>query len=419
MTLFDRIDTPGCGCDTSDLAAALLPVDTALTRGLALVDPLTATEDLPLHQANGRVLAEPVKARADLPRFDNSGMDGFALRLADLKGIKTLPVCGTSAASDTPQPLPAGTAMRIFTGAPVPAGADTVVMQEWTTHTGDNVTFAKLPQIGSNIRRQGEDQNAGTPVLTAGQRLNARHLAICAGAGHGSVSVFRKPKIALLMTGDELIAPGAEATGGAIWDVNTPLLTAILGETTDINLVYQVPDSFDAMVDALKAAAQDVDLVITSGGVSVGDRDHVKPALNILGAEKAVSGVAIKPGKPITLSRLGQVPVVSLPGNPLSAYVTWQVFGKPMLNKLCGLSEAVPPRRLVCAHTALRHKPGRCEYRPARLCGMDHSGLEVVECPATTHSGHLGPMAQSDGLVLIPGDIDETATGDLLEFMPF
>ncbi len=419
MTLFDRIDTPGCGCDTSDLTAALLPVDTALNRGLALVDPLTTTEELPLHQANGRVLAEPIKTRADLPRFDNSGMDGYALRLADLDETKSLQVCGTSAASDTPQPLPAGTAMRIFTGAPVPAGADTVVMQEWTTRTGDTVTFEKLPQIGSNIRRQGEDQCTGTTVMTAGQRLNARHLAICAGAGHGSVPVVRKPKVALLMTGDELIAPGAAATGGAIWDVNTPLLTAVLSDVADISILYQVPDSFNAMVDALTSAASDVDLVITSGGVSVGDRDHVKPALNLLGAETTVSGVAIKPGKPITLSRLGQVPIVSLPGNPLSAYVTWQVFGKPMLNRLCGLSAAVPPRRLVRAHTALRHKPGRCEYRPARLCGMDQSGLEVVECPSTTHSGHLGPMAHSDGLVLIPGDIDRTATGDLLEFMPF
>ncbi|MBT8167668.1 molybdopterin molybdotransferase MoeA [Falsiruegeria litorea] len=419
MTLFDRIDTPGCGCDTRDLAATLLPVDTALNRGLALVDPLTATEDLPLHQASGRVLARPVKARADLPRFDNSGMDGYALRLTDLNGTKTLPVCGTSAASDAPQPLPAGTAMRIFTGAPVPAGADTVVMQEWTTRTGNMVTFEKRPQTGSNIRRQGEDQRANATVLTAGQRLNARHLAICAGAGHGSVSVVSKPKIALLMTGDELIAPGAEATGGAIWDVNTPLLTSVLSDVADISFVYQVPDSFDAMIDAISSAAQDVDLVITSGGVSVGDRDHVKPALNLLGAEIAVSGVAIKPGKPITLSRLGRVPIISLPGNPLSAYVTWQVFGNPMLNKLCGLTEAVPPRRLVRAQTELRHKPGRCEYRPARFCGMDHSGLEVVECPSATHSGHLGPMAQADGLVLIPGDIDKTATGDLLEFMPF
>lgn len=419
MTLFDRIDTPGCGCDTSDLTAALLPVDTALKQGLALVDPLTTTEELPLNQANGRVLAQPVKARADLPRFDNSGMDGYALRLADLGRNNTLPVCGTSAASDTPQPLPAGTAMRIFTGAPVPAGADTVVMQEWTTRTDDTVTFEKLPQPGSNIRRQGEDQRVGTTVLAAGQRLSARHLAICAGAGHGTVSAYRKPKVALLMTGDELIAPGENATGGAIWDVNTPLLTAILSDLADIAFVYHVPDSFDAMVNTLKTAAQDVDLVITSGGVSVGDRDHVKPALTLLGAETAVSGVAIKPGKPITLSQIDQVPIVSLPGNPLSAYVTWQVFGKPMLNKLCGLTEAVPPRRLVRAQTALRHKPGRCEYRPARLCGMDQSGLEVVECPSATHSGHLGPMAHADGLVLIPGDIDTTATSDLLEFMPF
>ncbi len=420
MTVLDRIRTPGCDCDSAGVAPALASVPEAVTAALALARPVTGSEVVPLAAARGRVLARDVTARADMPRFDNAGMDGYALRAADLAEGAPLPLAGTCAAGEAAADLPPGAAMRIYTGAVLPRGADAVVMQEHARAGARTVEILTPPAPGANIRRRGEDRHAGQRVLRAGTRIDARAIAICAGAGAGEVRVHRRPRVALLLTGDEIVPAGQALPGGAIWDVNTPMLTGLAQEAGgEVVAVRQVPDDPAALRAALAEAAGAADMVITSGGVSVGDRDHLKPALQAAGGRIAVSGVAIKPGKPVTVGELDGAVVLALPGNPVSAFVTWQVLGRPVAARLGGSGAAQPPRRHVRPAEALRHKPGRCEFRPARLLGYDHTGVERVAAQGGTHSGRLDPLMQADGLVLIPGDRAEVPAGDLLEFLPF
>ena len=420
MTLSAPIPAAACGCDCPELVARLMPVNEALAAGLALAQPVDGREEVCLRAARGRVLAQPVTARSDMPRFDNSGMDGYALRLADLPASSALPVSGVCAAGDGPAALKPGTMMRIYTGAPVPRGADTVVMQEHVERSGDMARILHLPEAGSNVRRRGEDQRQGDEVLAAGHLLDARKLAICAGAGVGKLPVVRKPKIGLILTGDELCAPGQNVDGGEIWDVNTPMLTALCEEAgANIAAIRHVPDNPAELHAALAGIADEMDMIVTSGGVSVGDRDHLKPVLTSLGARIAVSGVALKPGKPVTISRLGRAMVVSLPGNPVSAFVTWHLLGRPILDRLLGRAVVGMSRRLVRTRSRIVHKPGRREYRPASIVGTDDTGHEVVSCGAQTHSARLAPLAHSDGAVLIPSDTGCIEAGDTLEFLPF
>jgi len=418
MTIFEPIKSTACGCDSTPGAPALMPVCDAVAATLALAETVAETETLPLQAALGRYLAAPVLARADIPRFDNAAMDGYALRCADLTDDGVLPVRGECAAGDAPEPLPKGGAMRIFTGAPVPQGADAVVRQEDATRIGNRVRFAGAPRVGGAIRRAGETRRQGEVMLAAGVRLAPQDLAICASAGAGTVTVRRQLRAALLVTGDELCPAGEDLAGGAIWDVNTPLLKALC-DAAGISLVSvaRCPDRLDDLSAAIAALAGTVDLILTSGGVSVGDRDHVKPALRALGAELAVSGVAIKPGKPVTVSRLDGSVILSLPGNPVAAFVTWQVLGRPLVARLAGV-EAGPVRRHVRATTALRHKPGRCEYRPARIVGYDGDGIERIASADHVNSADLAALARADGLILIPGDCDRIEPDDLLEFLP-
>ena len=418
MTIFEPIESTACGCDSAPGVPALMPVCDAVAAALALTAAVAETEKVPLHAALGRYLAAPVRARADIPRFDNAAMDGYALRCADLADGALLPVGGECAAGDAPGSLPQGVAMRIYTGAPIPQGADAVVPQEEVTRIGDRLRVAAPPQAGAAIRRTGETRRQGEVMLTPGLRLAPQHLAICASAGVGTVTVRRRLRAALIVTGDELSSAGEELMGGAIWDANTPMLTALCDEAgVSLATLARFPDRLDDLSAALAALAGTVDLILTSGGVSVGERDHVKPALRALGAEVAVSGVAIKPGKPVTVSRLDGSVILSLPGNPLAAFVTWQVLGRPLIARLAG-GEAGPVRRHVRASTALRHKPGRCEYRPARIVGYDGDGIERIACADHVNSADLAVLARADGLILIPGDCDRIEPGDLLEFLP-
>ncbi len=418
MTVFERIESAACGCDDLHRPGALMPVHEAVAAALALVTPIAQTEDLPLEKALGRCLAAPVLARSDMPRFDNAAMDGYALRYADLHDGAPLPVWGGCAAGDAPAALTAGTMMRIFTGAPIPKGADTVVMQEAVERSGDHARVVGPVRVGSNIRKAGGDQRQGDVVLAPGPRLAAKHLAICAGAGAGYVTVRRQLRIALVLSGDEITPAGDPVQGGAIWDVNTPMLRALCQDAgAKIIAVRQVPDQRAALAAALADLAGKVDMILTSGGISVGARDPVKPALRDLGARIPVSGVAIKPGKPVTVSQLGTSVVLSLPGNPVAAFVTWHVLGRPLVDRLCG---AAPPvaRRHVRAAAPIPHRPGRCEYRPASIIGYDGQGIEIARCAPNVNSANLGPLAAADGLVLIPADTEQVAVGDMLEFLP-
>lgn len=376
---------------------------------------------LPLSQAVGRVLADPVKARTMAPPFDNAAMDGYALRCADLRGAGpwVLPVAGRVPAGQGAPSLSGGKALRVFTGALLPDGADAVVMQEAVRREGKTVWLDHRPYPGQNIRRAGEDMAAGATILNTGQRLDARTIAACAAAGQSEISVRRAIRVALLVTGDEVRQPDEALGIAGIRDVNTPMLRAALARP-DVSLikVTQAADERQRLARDLTALGKEVDLIVTTGGISVGEEDHVKPALDMAGGEIAFSGVALKPGKPVSFGRIGGAFWLGLPGNPVSAFVTWQVFGIALLDRLRG----VEPRRRshqVVLENAISRKLGRCELRPACLGDRDDAGRDVVRCGSATHSARVATLAACDGLIRLPSDLAEASSGTLLDFFPF
>ena len=420
MTVLTRLDSPACGCDSRDVLAGLLSIDQAQARIEAEAAPVADTETLPLARAAGRVLAAPVRAATASPRFDNAAMDGYAICTAALtgQGHWRLPVLGRMAAGQGPAEASAeGGAVRIFTGAPIPPGADAVVMQEHVHRTGDHILLRARPAPGSHIRRAGEEMQAGETVLPAGRRLGSRDIAAAAAAGCTTLRLRRRVRVGLVVTGDE-VAPDAPGSG-RIADVNGPMLAAEMARAdVDFAGIFHAGDDLEALRDALARLAGWADLVVTTGGVSVGDADLIKPALAALGGQSLFEGVALKPGKPVSFGRLRSGLWLGLPGNPVSAFVTWRLFGTRLLARLSGDS-AAPRRRHVVAGATLDHRPGRCETRPARIVGFDGSGREVIDCAATTHSARATTLADADGLILIPADAETIPQGGLLEFLPF
>lgn len=423
MTVLPKFEQPGCGCDAPVRLSSLLSIDEAL----ALIDvhakPVAEVESLSLARAQGRVLAGPVVCRGMTPPFDNAAMDGYALNSTALagEGPWTLAIAGRVPAGQAPVAMPeAESAVRIFTGAPVPQGADAVMMQEDVERVGDTIRLARRPSPGSHIRRTGEDMMPGDIILDRGGRIGPREIAACAAAGFGTVTVRRRIRVALLVTGDEVRQAGEGIADGQIWDINTPMLTALLAvPSVDVVAVRRAADNRGGLEGELAELAGMADLVITTGGVSVGEEDHVKPALDALGAEKIFAGVAIKPGKPVAFGKFGGAFWLGLPGNPLSAFVTWQVFGVALLHGLSGRIGAVPLRHHVVTGQDIIRKPGRYELRPARIEGFDESGREVVGFDRATHSARMAHLPQADGLMFIPAEVERLSQGALVEFQPF
>lgn len=423
MTVLQRLDVLTCGCHDMNNSQGLKSVDQALSIIDAQVKTVANTEIVSLSQALGRILAVPILAPSMLPPFDNSGMDGFAVRISDLEGQGPweLPVVDRIVAGEgRTVKLSSGSAARIFTGAPLPEGADAVIMQEHVKSVGDKITFMHRPQMGENIRRAGEDRAKDAEVLPAGHTFCTRSIAAAASAGAGKVIVFCKLRVAILMTGDETVPAGTPLSPGTIWDVNTPMLTAALAvNSVDIIAIEHVWDTVEALVRKFDRLSVIADLIITTGGVSVGEEDHAHEAVHSAGGHIAVAGVAIKPGKPVTIGRIGRAVYLGLPGNPVSAFVTWTVFGVPILTKLSGARKPASVRRYVKSTAPISHKLGRCEYRPATIVGIQESGMDVVETLSKGHSARLTPLTMADGLVLIPADTEIIALGDLIEFFPF
>ena len=423
MTYVAKIDGPGCGCEAHDHKRSLISLDQAFAAIGVALEAVRETEVLPLGAAKGRILAEPVLARSMTPPFDNAAMDGYAVRSAELSGEGpwTLQVAGR---------ITAGTllrdgeqlalrAVRIFTGAPVPQGFDTVVMQEEVQREGDQIVLDRKPRVGSHIRRTGEDMAQGAVVLAPGASLGPREIAACAAAGHGEVTVKRKIRVAFLSSGDELADAGAERDPAQIWDINLPMICAALPAYAElISATAGGADDPETLKQHLSKQLAEADLVITTGGISVGEADFVKPVMRALGVEEVFSGVALKPGKPITLGRRGARYWLGLPGNPLSAYITWHLFGRDVLARLSGFDQPATRRHVVLTQE-LRHRPGRCELRLARLAGFDGQGRELVAQDAATHSGRVAGLPKADGAVLVPGDCETIAAGGLVEFVPF
>ena len=423
MTLHQAIASPGCGCDRQDMLHALVSIDEALARIAAHASPVGRTEAVQVGSALGRTLALPVRSRSMSPAFDNAAMDGYVIKTSALTGPGpwVLPVVARiPAGQETTTSVAGAVAARIFTGAPISGGADAVVMQEDVLRDGDFIHLSRRPQPGLNIRRAGSDLARGVNVLDTGQRLGPKEIAVCAAAGAGIVRVRRRLRVALLVTGDEVRRAGGTREAAQIWDVNTPMLEASLARA-GIEIVASAhgADNLSGLVHQLGQMAAQADLVITTGGISVGEEDHVKPAVMALGGETLFSGVAIKPGKPVTLGRIGKAHWLGLPGNPVSAFVTFQVFGTALIRSLTGEATGAPTRRHVVTATEIRRKPGRCELRPATLAGFDPHGREIAHFEDATHSARVGLLPLADGLMFLPADADNLSAGALVEFQPF
>jgi len=397
----------------------LKSLDAALAELLAHAQPLEGHELLNTFDADGRVLAQDLVAALQVPPFDNSAMDGYALRAADLSGPEqALPVSQRIAAGSLGQPLAAGTAARIFTGAAVPEGADAVVMQEECSVLDDGrVQIHASVKAGQNVRRSGEDMQLGSTVLTAGTRLGPAELGLAASMGCARLPLARRPRVTLFSTGDELVMPGDVAPqdlpAGSIYNSNRFFLRAMLQrlgcEVRDMGIV---PDSYEATVAALQDAAQHSDLVLTSGGVSVGEEDHVKPAVQALGSLD-LWAIAIKPGKPFAYGRVGQTHVIGLPGNPVSSLVTFALLVRPFLLRLQGVQALAPQAIDMRADFDWPRADKRREFLRVRINAQ--GGLDRF---ANQGSGVLTSAVWADGLVDNPPG-QTIAQGDTVRFVPF
>ncbi|MDH5671633.1 MAG: molybdopterin molybdotransferase MoeA [Myxococcales bacterium] len=387
----------------------------ALAEMMPHFEPLGA-ERRQLLAAQGAVLAEDVIAGIDLPGFDNSAMDGYAVRHADATeaGATGLPVAGESRAGGPPPgPLSPATAMRIFTGAPMPDGADTVVMVEQTELVAGRLRIARLPDAGSFIRRRGDDLGAGAVALALGSRIGSGEIGLLAGLGVGAVSVYRRPRVAILATGDELRDIGQTREPGTIVNSNTYALAAMVREAgAEPQVLPTANDDLEVIKASLRQALTAADLVLTTGGVSVGAYDLVAEAYAQVGVVSHFWKVAIKPGKPLRFGSCGGVPVVGLPGNPVSAMVTFEVFVRPGIRRMLG--DLRPYRQPVTVELtqALFHDPGRLELVRARL--RHEAGRLLAEPHPRQGSGSLPSMSGVDALVMVPTDCTRVAAGEKL-----
>ncbi|CAA7618183.1 gephyrin-like molybdotransferase Glp [Magnetospirillum sp. SS-4] len=398
--------------------SGLMSVDEALARLSVRLGPATGTESVGLARALSCILAEDVVSPINVPPHDNSAMDGWAFRRADLPADRRLPVVGRVAAGHPLSGgLPPGGAVRIFTGAPMPAGADAVAMQEDCKEDGECVILPPHLADGDNIRRAGEDVAEGTVVLPAGIRLRPQDLGIAAATGRTALLVRRPLRAAVFSTGDEICEPGAPLPSGCIYDTNRftagALLRGLGAEVTDLGIL---PDRLEVIRAALAEAAAGHDLILTSGGVSVGDEDHVKPAVLALGSLDFWR-LAIKPGRPVALGEVQGVPFIGLPGNPVAVMVTFMLIARPMVLRLMGAGDAGLIRFPVEAGFAFRHKPGRREFLRARLV-RDGDRLLAAKF-SSEGSGVLTSMVWSQGLVDIPETRGDVAPGEMVEFVSY
>jgi molybdopterin molybdotransferase len=392
-------------------------LDTALAELLARATPLPRVEAVSTFDADGRVLAQDLASSLDVPAHDNSSMDGYALRVADWAEGAVLQVNQRIPAGSSGHTLAANSAARIFTGAPIPPGADAVVMQEDCGAVDAGVRIKVQPQLGQWIRRRGEDVASGAVVLRRGERLTPASLGLAASIGFDKLQVAPRVRVALFSTGDELVMPGevapADMKPGAIYNSNRFFLRALLlrlGCTvTDLGIV---PDRLDATIAALKGASEQHDLILTSGGVSVGEEDHIKPAVQALG-ELALWQIAMKPGKPFAYGKIAGSHFIGLPGNPVSSFVTFLVLVRPFLLKLQGAVETAVRPMAATAHFDWPKADKRREF--LRVKRNAAGGLELFN---NQSSGVLTSAVWGDGVIDNPAG-QTIAHGDMVQFFPF
>lgn len=391
-----------------------IPVDEALARLRARTEPLPLpVETLPLRQAAGRILAAPATALRDNPPSANAAVDGWGYAAAT--AAPTMPVAAGRAAPGRPYPgrVPAGQAVRILTGAPLPDGVDSVAMQEDATLDGNRVTL-RLPRAGANTRPAGEDAREGAPLLPAGRRLGPAELALLAATGTGAVAVRQRLRVGVLSTGDEIAEPGSPAPAHRTYDANRPmLLTLLKGWGFDaVDLGIQ-PDDAGAIRAALDRGAAECHALISSGGASAGDEDHIAQLLRAEG-DLTAWRIAMKPGRPLALARWNGTPVFGLPGNPVAAFVCALIFARPALASLAGAGWLVPPRFKVPAAFTRRWPAGRREWLRARLTA--EGGVETFPSEG---SGRVSGLSWAEGLVDLGDGGGAVTPGDPVDFLPF
>ncbi|KQW36661.1 gephyrin-like molybdotransferase Glp [Rhizobacter sp. Root404] len=401
--------------------APLLTLDDALARLLGAVTPLPPAthETVSTFDALGRVLQQDVRSALDVPPQDNTSMDGYAMRAADVPAAGTLlPVSQRIPAGVVGEPLQPGTAARIFTGAQVPPGADAVVMQEQCEAVEQSVRINTVPASGQWIRRRGEDVQAGATVLPTGARLTPQALGLAATVGAATLVVARRPRVALFSTGDELAMPGEPLKPGAIYNSNRFTLRAAIQalgcDCTDLGIV---PDRLDATRDALRRAAQGHDLIVTSGGVSVGEEDHLRPAVQAEGRIELWQ-IAIKPGKPLAFGAVNRpdgsaAHIIGLPGNPVSSFITFLLMVRPVLLRLQGATALTPTRVKLRADFDWPKPDKRREFLRVRRNAA--GGLDLFP---NQSSGVLTSAVWGDGVVDTPSG-QPIARGDLVDFLSF
>ncbi|HVX98826.1 MAG TPA: gephyrin-like molybdotransferase Glp [Pseudorhodoplanes sp.] len=398
----------------------LLSIEQAAALMVRQVAPIVETESVELAKADRRVLAEDLVAPIPLPPFDNSAVDGYAVHHADLatEGETRLRIGGRIAAGDAAQSAVArGEAVRIFTGAPMPAGADTVYMQEDCRIEGDTVILPAGLKAGSNRRLAGEDVARGTVAVAAGRRLQPADVALAAALGFSRLTVRRPVRVALFSTGNEIVAQGKPLPPAALYDSNRFLLLSLLAragaETTDLGILK---DDRATIAAAIEAAAKKHDLILTSGGVSTGDADHVRAAVEGLG-RLVFWRLAIKPGRPVAMGVVGGAAFVGVPGNPVAALVTFINVVRPLIFRLCGAAAEPPtaiPARATFYH---RKKKDRREYLRGTL-RQSANGPEACKQPVEG-AGILSSVTQSTGFIVLPEDVTVISPGDAVQFLPY
>lgn len=393
----------------------LLDVEEYLAEILSLASPITERETVGLDAALDRVLAQPVHARGPIPAFDNSSMDGFAIRHADLAAHPELVIAGEVPAGSSQDPgFGPGQCVRIMTGAPMPSSADTIVPIEVTSVDGDRIRIRGSVTEGQFVRAAGSDVSRGTRLLEAGERLNARKISVVAAAGHEHVEVMRRLVVGVVATGDELVAPGGDLQRGQIFDSNSAFLAAAVGRMGARPVVRsRVPDHNAALEGVLDELSSRCDVILVTGGVSVGDHDVTRMVLEERGA--VFRHVRMQPGKPQGWTRWDGVPVIGLPGNPLSVTISFEVFVVSLLDALLGTATA--PWTGAVAADEWSSPEGRRQFVPARIEVTREGTLLVRRAHQGGSASHLvTSLAQADGLAVVPEETTRVSEGDPLNF---